>query len=268
MLDTADPIVEVRGLGLTPKGVDGACGWEVRNGVIKLRLNRERRIGLRAAAGNARPGADAGGDRRVEPGATITLDGSRSCDADGDPLSAKWELVSAPAGSAWSLTGATGWTPELLADRVGPYRIRLVVSDGRGGRSLVDEVVVTAGARASDGVDDDSTASSTATTPMPMAPLRPGPPRRRTRTRRRPGSPARCPAPGVLVNDADPAGGPLVAVLVNGPAHGSLRLDANGGFTYTPDADFTGVDRFSYVARNGRYDESWPTQVLLPVGPR
>ncbi|HET6918172.1 MAG TPA: Ig-like domain-containing protein [Jiangellaceae bacterium] len=50
-------------------------------------------------------------------------------------------------------------------------------------------------------------------------------------------------APGVLGNDADPDGDPLTAVLVTGPSHGSLTLHANGSFSYTPAADFTGATR-------------------------
>jgi VCBS repeat-containing protein len=58
-------------------------------------------------------------------------------------------------------------------------------------------------------------------------------------------------APGVLGNDADPDGDPLTAVLVTGPSHGSLALNANGSFSYTPAADFTGSDSFSYRASDG-----------------
>src|SRR4029450_4493428 len=59
------------------------------------------------------------------------------------------------------------------------------------------------------------------------------------------------PAPGVLGNDADPDGDPLTAVLVSGPGHGSLTLNANGSFSYTPAADFAGSDSFSYRASDG-----------------
>ena len=56
------------------------------------------------------------------------------------------------------------------------------------------------------------------------------------------------PAPGVLGNDSDPDGDPLTAVLVTGPSHGSLTLNANGSFSYTPAANFAGADGFSYRA--------------------
>ena len=45
-------------------------------------------------------------------------------------------------------------------------------------------------------------------------------------------------APGVLANDTDPDGDPLTAVLVTGPSHGTLTLNANGSFTYTPAANY------------------------------
>ena len=40
-------------------------------------------------------------------------------------------------------------------------------------------------------------------------------------------------------------------VLTAGPAHGSLTLNANGAFTYTPAANFNGSDSFSYRASDG-----------------
>src|SRR5207249_2728650 len=43
-------------------------------------------------------------------------------------------------------------------------------------------------------------------------------------------------APGVLANDSDVDGDPLTAVIVAGPAHGSVTLTASGSFTYTPAA--------------------------------
>jgi VCBS repeat-containing protein len=59
------------------------------------------------------------------------------------------------------------------------------------------------------------------------------------------------PAPGVLGNDTDPDGNPLTAAVVTGPGHGTLSLNANGTFTYTPAADFAGSDTFTYRASDG-----------------
>ncbi len=59
-------------------------------------------------------------------------------------------------------------------------------------------------------------------------------------------------APGVLANDADPdTPGPLRAVLVSNPSHGTVALSANGSFTYTPAAGFSGTDSFTYRATDG-----------------
>ncbi len=58
-------------------------------------------------------------------------------------------------------------------------------------------------------------------------------------------------APGVLGNDSDADGDTLSASLSSGPAHGALTLNADGSFTYTPDAGFDGTDVFAYVASDG-----------------
>jgi hypothetical protein len=63
--------------------------------------------------------------------------------------------------------------------------------------------------------------------------------------------------PGVLLNAASPWNTPLTAELQQGPAHGTLSLSPDGSFDYTPNLDFTGVDQFTYVARqlyHGQYD--------------
>ena len=58
-------------------------------------------------------------------------------------------------------------------------------------------------------------------------------------------------APGVLANDSDADGDPLTAILVSGPAHGTVALQPNGAFTFTPAAGFSGTDAFTY-ANDGR----------------
>ncbi len=54
--------------------------------------------------------------------------------------------------------------------------------------------------------------------------------------------------PGVLGNDTDPNGDALNAVLVAGPASGSLNLRSNGSFSYNPPRNFTGIRTFTYKA--------------------
>ncbi|HEY6743515.1 MAG TPA: tandem-95 repeat protein, partial [Lapillicoccus sp.] len=64
-------------------------------------------------------------------------------------------------------------------------------------------------------------------------------------------TPLTMPAPGVLGNDSDPDGDTLSATQVTGPAHGTLTLNPNGSFTYTPAANYNGPDSFIYQASDG-----------------
>jgi hypothetical protein len=59
-------------------------------------------------------------------------------------------------------------------------------------------------------------------------------------------------APGVLGNDTDLNEDALAAALLTDPAHGSLSLDANGSFVYTPETGFVGVDSFTYSVTDGK----------------
>ncbi len=58
-------------------------------------------------------------------------------------------------------------------------------------------------------------------------------------------------APGVLTNDIDPDGDQLTVVVESAPSSGAVTLDPDGGFRYTPSADFNGEDAFVYRAENG-----------------
>jgi VCBS repeat-containing protein len=74
------------------------------------------------------------------------------------------------------------------------------------------------------------------------------------------------PAPGVLADDGDVEGDSLSAVLVSGPSHGSLTLNADGSFTYTPGANYNGSDSFTYKADDGPADSNVAT-VTITVTP-
>ncbi len=60
------------------------------------------------------------------------------------------------------------------------------------------------------------------------------------------------PAPGVLGNDGDADGDPLTVSLQSGTSQGVLVLNSIGSFTYTPAANVSGSDEFTYVASDGR----------------
>jgi VCBS repeat-containing protein len=73
-------------------------------------------------------------------------------------------------------------------------------------------------------------------------------------------------AGNVLANDTDVEGNALNATLVAGPANGALVLNADGSFTYTPNANFNGTDSFTYRVNDGTLDGNLAT-VTLTVNP-
>jgi VCBS repeat-containing protein len=74
------------------------------------------------------------------------------------------------------------------------------------------------------------------------------------------------PAKGILANDSDNDGDSLSAVLVSGPTHGTVVLNADGAFSYTPAPNYNGPDSFTYHANDGSLDSNVAT-VSLTVNP-
>src|SRR5207247_2322965 len=72
-------------------------------------------------------------------------------------------------------------------------------------------------------------------------------------------------APGVLANDSDVDGDTLSAILLSQPTHGSLTLNSNGSFSYTPVANYNGSDSFTYKANDGQADSGIAT-VSITIG--
>jgi hypothetical protein len=73
-------------------------------------------------------------------------------------------------------------------------------------------------------------------------------------------------ANGVLANDTDPAGHALTAALVTGPADGSVALQADGSFVYSPPVPFNPghvvTETFTYTASDGTATSSAATVSL------
>jgi hypothetical protein len=83
---------------------------------------------------------------------------------------------------------------------------------------------------------------------------------------------------GLLNNDTDPdfpAGLTVNPTPVNAPASGSVVLNSDGSFTYTPNPGFSGTDSFTYqVCDDGtpntlvsRFDFDTPNLALATIGP-
>ncbi len=56
--------------------------------------------------------------------------------------------------------------------------------------------------------------------------------------------------PGILGNDSDVDNDILTAVLISDVSFGTLNLNSNGSFTYIPNANFKGVDYYTYYAND------------------
>ncbi|MEO1706898.1 MAG: Ig-like domain-containing protein [Pseudomonadota bacterium] len=72
----------------------------------------------------------------------------------------------------------------------------------------------------------------------------------------------------VLGNDNDPDGDPLTITGTSAPQNGVVVINPDGTLTYTPDANFTGTDTFTYTIDdgNGGTDEAMVT-VNVPAEP-
>ena len=76
------------------------------------------------------------------------------------------------------------------------------------------------------------------------------------------------PATGLLGNDTDDDGDALSAVLLGQPASGSVTMQLDGGFTYTPPAGFVGTVTFQYVADDGEAASTAATVTVHVTAPQ
>jgi hypothetical protein len=76
------------------------------------------------------PVANPGPNQTVTVGAIVMLDGTKSTDVNGQPLSYLWSLVTTPNGSAAVISSPRSPTPSFTADVAGTYIVGLVVNDG------------------------------------------------------------------------------------------------------------------------------------------
>jgi subtilisin family serine protease len=67
----------------------------------------------------------------------------------------------------------------------------------------------------------------------------------------------------VLGNDTDPDGDPLTVTGASDPPHGSAIVNAGTTVTYTPDANWSGVDSFTYTASDGSLSDTATVTVTV-----
>jgi VCBS repeat-containing protein len=67
-----------------------------------------------------------------------------------------------------------------------------------------------------------------------------------------------------FVTDVDNDVSTFTGQIITGPANGVLTLNTDGSYTYTPNADFNGVDSFTYTLNDGALDSN-PATVTITV---
>ncbi|MBG6211981.1 VCBS repeat-containing protein, partial [Labrenzia sp. EL_126] len=146
-------------------------------------------------------------------------------DLDLDPLTVS--LVTDVTDGSLVLNGDGSFTYTPDADFDGTDSFTYQISDGRGG---TDQAIVTLNGTP---VNDPANAANDgyATDPNGILTV--------------------SAAQGVLANDSDPEGDAFTIVSSTDPSNGSLTLNSDGSFTYTPNAGFTGTDSFTYQVTGG-----------------
>jgi len=155
-------------------------------------------------------------------------------DPDGDSLTVIAVTQPAHGSAAFTPSGAT-YTP--TANYNGPDSFAYTISDGNGGTATatVSVTVTAVNDSPAAGNDSASTAEDTAT---PIS---------------------------VLANDSDPEGDSLTVTAVTQPSHGSAAFTASG-VTYTPAANYSGPDSFTYTISDGNGGSATAT-VSVTVSP-
>ena len=146
-------------------------------------------------------------------------------DADGDTLTVNTTPIVDVSNGTLSLNddGSFTYTPD--ANYVGTDSFDYEISDGNGNSSTATVMIeITDPNIAPIAVDDNYTTNEDE--PLTVA----------------------AGTGGLLDNDSDPDSSEIRAttIAVTGPEHGIVVIQADGGFTYTPELDFNGTDSFTY----------------------
>jgi hypothetical protein len=85
---------------------------------------------VKVSFNNIAPVANAGLTQSAIVGETVTLNGSGSADANGDTLTYRWSVVSAPSRDHSVISNPTAEIASFVPDRPGTYVVQLIVNDG------------------------------------------------------------------------------------------------------------------------------------------
>ena len=147
-------------------------------------------------------------------GQSVSLDLSNNfSDPEGDPIT--FTATGLPPGLSIDPSGIISGTLDTSASQGGPYTVTLTADDGNGSvQEVFTWVVSNPGPLATDDgfvTNEDTSVSG-----------------------------------DVSNNDSDPDGDNLVYNQTSNPANGTVVWNNDGSFTYTPTADFSGTDSFTY----------------------
>ncbi len=159
------------------------------------------------------------GDTKTTPEDTPVSGSVTGTDADGDALT--FTKATDPAHGSVVVASNGDYTYTPAADYNGPDQFTIDISDGHGGTTTVTvNITVTAVNDAPTGTGDTKT------------------------------TPEDTPVSGTVTgSDAD--GDALTFTKATDPAHGSVVVASNGDYTYTPAADYNGLDQFTIDISDG-----------------
>ncbi len=143
-------------------------------------------------------------------------------DIDGDSLAPSVPTQPVNGTVTVNADGTLTYTPK--AGFTGTESFNYTVSDGKGGTATAGVTVTVSGTNAAPVATDD-TATTAEDKPVIIA---------------------------VLTNDKDANGDKLAAAIAAQPTNGTVILNADGTFTYTPKSNFYGTDSFTYTVSDGK----------------
>ena len=166
-------------------------------------------------------------DRGAQPGVDVAIQVEAS---DPDDTELSFSLDVRPSGMTIDpQSGLIHWIP--VTQQLGDHPVAVRVTDPKGFSDQTSFSILVDFNRAPVAVDDDG-----------------------YRVER--GDTLSVPAPGVLANDEDPNDDPLTTQLVTGPQQGTLTLNADGSFDYTPDNPAGTIDfelKWEHLEGGGSY---------------
>jgi large repetitive protein len=172
------------------------------------------------------------------PGIEDTVVSGRVSATDPEGGALTFALVSNPAHGSLTFASDGSYTYAPSANFNGVDTFVFSVSDGNGGVTTVTQSIQIAG------VNDAPTTANSAATGMSEQPII-----------------------GQLVATDIDGDVPSFAIAANGgPAHGTLALQPNGSYVYTPALGFDGADSFTYTVSDGNGGFASATVSLTIVG--